>query len=497
MSSVRLPIVTPWRTSTLPQKVEAVVICCWRLPSRLYVSSAPCLSLPMISDWPGSVGCTQMAGSSAASPEWPTGTVSPSAATTTGFSTTALAPPMSGATARGTSRSMRTATRVRPAVRHRPVMSMRMPHPTPVIPPTRSSATRGAVISHSWCGHRSLVVSSATRGGAVRPNAASLLRMGSASLPTGYRAADVERFVPESSGRSGRTPFARDRARVVHSAAFRRLAAKTQVVGPGTGDFVRNRLTHSLEVAQIARDLGSRLGCDPDIVETAALAHDLGHPPFGHNGERALHEAAVDIGGFEGNAQTLRILTRLEPKTVTDDGRSVGVNLTRAVLDACLKYPWRLVDAPQPLGRHSDGQKRAMRKFGAYDDDSAVFAWVREGAPVRRPCLEAQVMDLADDIAYSVHDVEDAVVAGRVDLASLRTSTEAADGVFEAVRDWYLEAPDDELAAGLGRLLALPEWPTEPYDGRLPAQVGLKALTSALIGRFYATILAATYDAYG
>src|SRR5262245_61599745 len=321
--------------------------------------------------------------------------------------------------------------------------------------------------------------------------------MGSASLPTGYRAADVERFVPESSGRSGRTPFARDRARVVHSAAFRRLSAKTQVVGPGTGDFVRNRLTHSLEVAQIARDLGSRLGCDPDIAETAALAHDLGHPPFGHNGERALHEAAVDIGGFEGNAQTLRILTRLEPKTVTDDGRSVGVNLTRAVLDACLKYPWRLVDAPQPLGRHSDGQKRAMRKFGAYDDDSAVFAWVREGAPVRRPCLEAQVMDLADDIAYSVHDVEDAVVAGRVDLASLRTSTEAADGVFEAVRDWYLEAPDDELAAGLGRLLALPEWPTEPDDGRLPAQVGLKALTSALIGRFYATILAATYDAYG
>jgi dGTPase len=313
----------------------------------------------------------------------------------------------------------------------------------------------------------------------------------------GYRAADVERLVPESSGRSGRTPFARDRARVVHSAAFRRLAAKTQVVGPGTGDFVRNRLTHSLEVAQIARDLGSRLGCDPDIVETAALAHDLGHPPFGHNGERALHEAAVEIGGFEGNAQTLRILTRLEPKTVTDDGRSVGVNLTRAVLDACLKYPWPLADAPRPLGRHSDGQERAMRKFGAYDDDAGVFTWVRDGAEPRRPCLEAQVMDLADDIAYSVHDVEDAVVAGRVDLASLRTSSDAADGVFEAVRDWYLAAPDDELAAGLGRLLALPEWPAEPYDGRLPAQVGLKALTSALIGRFYATMLAATYDAYG
>jgi dGTPase len=317
--------------------------------------------------------------------------------------------------------------------------------------------------------------------------------------PPGYTAADVERLVPESAGRSGRTPFARDRARVVHSAAFRRLAAKTQVVGPGTGDFVRNRLTHSLEVAQIARDLGSRLGCDPDIVETAALAHDLGHPPFGHNGERALHEAAVDAGGFEGNAQTLRILTRLEPKTVAPDGRGIGVNLTRAVLDGCLKYPWPLADAPRPLGRHSDGQERAMRKFGAYDDDLGVFTWVRDGAQPRRPCLEAQVMDLADDIAYSVHDVEDAVVAGRVDLAGLRpdADAEAAGGVFEAVRDWYLAVDDEVLRAGLGRLSALPEWPTRRYDGRLAAQVTLKALTSALIGRFYATILDATRAKYG
>jgi dGTPase len=320
--------------------------------------------------------------------------------------------------------------------------------------------------------------------------------------PPGYTADDVERRVPESAGSSGRTPFERDRARVVHSAAFRRLAAKTQVVGPGTGDFVRNRLTHSLEVAQIARDLGGRLGCDPNIVETAALAHDLGHPPFGHNGERALHEAAVAIGGFEGNAQTLRILTRLEPKTVGPDGGSVGVNLTRAVLDACLKYPWPLDEAPRPLGRHSDGHERAMRKFGAYVDDHGVFTWVRTGAEPRRPCLEAQVMDLADDIAYSVHDVEDAVVAGRVDLAGLRTGGgsaggESAEGMFEAVRDWYLPVGDDVLRAGLDRLTALPEWPDRRYDGRLGAQVGLKALTSALIGRFYATILTATHETYG
>ena len=293
-----------------------------------------------------------------------------------------------------------------------------------------------------------------------------------------------ERYVDEPLKRAGRTPFERDRARVVHAAALRRLSAKTQVMGAGFDDFVRNRLTHSLEVAQVARELGKSLGCDPDIVDSAALAHDLGHPPFGHNGEVALDEAAQSCGGFEGNAQTLRILSRLESKAFTRGGISVGLNLTRATLSACVKYPWARGEAP-------DGSA----KFGVYADDRPVFDWLRDGAPEKRRPIEAQVMDLADDIAYSVHDVEDGVVGG---WFGLRTGDLDTDRVFEVAREWY--DPDvsaDRLAAALDRLHDMPEWPVTAFDGSRAERAVLKSLTSALIGRFALAAQLATIETWG
>jgi len=300
-----------------------------------------------------------------------------------------------------------------------------------------------------------------------------------------YAAWERARLVPEPPKRVAapeRTPFERDRARVVHAAASRRLAAKTQVVGPETDDFVRNRLTHSLEVAQVARDLARALGCHADITETAALAHDLGHPPFGHNGERALDVLAEACGGFEGNAQTLRILTRLESKTFDDSGASAGLNLTRATLDACTKYPW---------SRTAPGDK-----FGVYADDRPVFDWMRAGIEGTERCLEAQVMDLADDVAYSVHDVEDGVVAGRIDLTKLTAPGERA-AVWDTVRGWYLpDADDDELEAALAGMQAQDSWPEAAYDGTRRSLAALKNVTSDLIGRFCGSVQTATFAAY-
>jgi dGTPase len=306
--------------------------------------------------------------------------------------------------------------------------------------------------------------------------------------PGGYGDEDAARFHAERH-RSQRDDFARDRARVLHSAALRRLAAKTQVLSPASpADFARNRLTHSLEVAQVGRELATSLHLAADVVDTACLSHDLGHPPFGHNGERALNDWAEDIGGFEGNAQTLRIVSRLEPKVFDDDGRSAGLNLTRASLDATCKYPWTAAHPlPDPGGR---------LKFGVYPEDEPVFRWMREGAPGRVRCIEAEVMDLSDDIAYSVHDFEDAVVNGYLDPAVLADTTEH-DALLDAIQTWVgFDFARDELADALYRLMRMPEWITG-FDGTRPALARLKNLTSDLIGRFARAATTATRDAYG
>jgi dGTPase len=265
------------------------------------------------------------------------------------------------------------------------------------------------------------------------------------------------------------------------------LAAKTQVLSPTAGlDFARNRLTHSLEVAQVGRELATSLGLDPDIVDTACLAHDIGHPPFGHNGERALNTWSDDVGGFEGNAQTLRLLTRLEPKKFGDDGRSYGLNLTRASLDASCKYPWPASSSvPDPSGR---------AKFGFYDDDVDAFTWMREGSPERVRCIEAQVMDLSDDIAYSVHDFEDAVVNGYIDVAALGARVNH-DDLVSSMYEWIGgEFDHEQLVAAFDRLDSLDVW-LDTWDSSRRDQGRLKDLTSELIGRFAGAATRATREA--
>lgn len=282
-----------------------------------------------------------------------------------------------------------------------------------------------------------------------------------------YSQHDQERFRDEPAKRAGRTEFMRDRARVIHSAALRRLAAKTQVAVPWENDFQRTRLSHSLECAQIGRELGESLGADPDLQDTACLAHDLGHPPFGHNGEEALASIATEFGGFEGNAQSFRLLVRLEAKTIDGDGKSMGLNLTRASLDGATKYPWP--------------RSHNLRKFGVYDDDVAVFDWMRKGAPVHKKCIEAQIMDWSDDCAYSVHDLEDAIFANQISVKNFETDFEDLYSVM--VRDYGSDASQQEAVDAHKRLSALSAWP-HYYDGTLRSLARLKDSTSQLIGRF-------------
>ncbi|NBV90061.1 MAG: deoxyguanosinetriphosphate triphosphohydrolase [Actinobacteria bacterium] len=306
-------------------------------------------------------------------------------------------------------------------------------------------------------------------------------------LTSEYSAHDTERWVAEPNKGMDRTEFARDRARVMHSSALRRLGVKTQVMVAAQTDFPRTRLTHSLECAQVGRELGASLGCDPDLVDAACLSHDLGHPPFGHNGETALNELAASIGGFEGNAQSFRLLTRLEPKTISTDatarpGENIGLNLTRATLDAASKYPWT--------------KKPESNKFGVYDQDLDVFTWMRAGRTDTQTCFEAQVMDWSDDVSYSVHDIEDGIHAGHLSVDILGSQSGRSE-VVEIARSWYGQQYEaDKLEAALIRLRELPCWPAS-FDGTTKSLAELKNMTSTLVGRFCKAAAAATREQFG
>jgi len=296
----------------------------------------------------------------------------------------------------------------------------------------------------------------------------------------GYSDFDRARFLDEPAKRGGRTEFARDRARIIHSFALRRLAAKTQVAVPWATDFPRTRLSHSLECAQVGRELGAALGADPDLMEGACLAHDIGHPPFGHNGEEALNQIAASCGGFEGNAQSIRLLIRLEAKTVLPDGKSIGLNLTRASLDAATKYPWSRIEN--------------ARKFGVYEDDLEIFNWYRSGVESGKTSMEAQIMDWSDDVAYSVHDLEDSLVSGQIKLDQLSSDLPK---LFKVAQQMYLaDITESEMQEALAALQKLSCWPRY-YDGTHRSLARLKDLASQLIGRFAQAAEVATQEKYG
>jgi dGTPase len=223
------------------------------------------------------------------------------------------------------------------------------------------------------------------------------------------------RLHPEAESRI-RTPFARDRDRIIHASAFRRLKEKTQVFVAHEGDYYRTRLTHSLEVAQIARSLAQALGLDADLAETVALAHDLGHPPFGHAGEDELHRCMADYAGFDHNVQTFRVITRLERRYPAFD----GLNLTWETLEGVVKHNGPVT------GKLADPAWRPIVTYNAAQD-----LWLDTFASA-----EAQVAALADDIAYNNHDVDDGLQAGLFRIEDLVDVPLIGPAIFEARRDW-------------------------------------------------------------
>jgi dGTPase len=293
-------------------------------------------------------------------------------------------------------------------------------------------------------------------------------------VPRAAFAADPDRSRgrrwPEAESQT-RSAFERDRDRIIHSGGFRRLKGKTQVFVAHEGDHFRTRLTHSLEVAQIARSVARRLRLDEDLAEACALCHDMGHPPFGHTGEHALDMCMKPWGGFDHNAQTLRVVTRLERRYPTFN----GLNLTWETLEGTVKHNG-------PMLRGSDN----ITKLGpVWQDLNAEFdmdLWSFASA-------EAQVAAVADDIAYNNHDIDDALTAGIFNEAELCAEVPLVAGVFEGVARDY---PGLEAARARGeavrRLIGI--WVGDLVEESLrrinlyqPASVdAVRALPQSLVG---------------
>jgi dGTPase len=290
-------------------------------------------------------------------------------------------------------------------------------------------------------------------------------------------------------GPDPRTPAQRDRDRILYSATFRRLGGVTQVVLAQEGHLFHNRLTHSIKVAQLGRRMGERIeavalkkglhstvtrlgGLDPDVVEAAGLAHDLGHPPFGHTGEKELQRLARERGlpdTFEGNPQSFRIVTKLELVE--------GLNLTRATLNAILKYPW-----PYEEG---------MLKWGFYMTEQDEFDWAREPVQVEpgERTLEAEIMNWADDITYAVHDLDDFYRGGFIPLHELGREDADLTEVFERVKThWEVEPSQEPLgdaaleAAARVTLQLVPL--SEPFAGTAAEHARLSSFVGGLIGKY-------------
>jgi dGTPase len=330
------------------------------------------------------------------------------------------------------------------------------------------------------------------------------------------------------------SPYRVDRDRIVSSPFFARLAGVTQVISPGgAGLLVHNRLTHSLKVAQIGRAIGERVqvhaelldklgGCDPDAIEAAALAHDLGHPPFGHLGERVLDQLARQRlrlrDGFEGNAQSYRIVTSTEIRGQA----TIGLNLTNAVRAAILKYPWTRRTHPQPHPRYMDPPPRGAAavpddpdggsvKFGAYSTE--VDDMVQARAPFAgrvadwQQTVEASVMDTADDIAYAIHDLEDVHRVGVLQQGSVAAELMAwqrapfryeegrPGSAIESLRrqlhrkdSWM--ADDDAFAAAVEKVRAelVDGLLGAPFDGSLEAEARVAAFSATWTSRLVESI---------